>query len=179
MPDSAYLDTCIFIEAIQKIAGDRLDACQDLLDKAKKGTLFIVTSALTIVEVNKLADVEKHTGALREEQSKMILGFFENQYIKIRNLDRETAEYAHHLTRTHGLANADAVHVATAIVNAIPVIYTYDVVKGKRKGLLRHNLKIGTPPLRIEKPPDPSAVTLFDKTKVPSGNGADPEPSEK
>ena len=84
----------------------------------------------------------------------------------MRQLDRETAEMAHHLTRTHGLTNADAVHVATASTSKADVLYTYDDPKKKRKGLLRHSLSICNPPLRIERPPDPDAGTLFDKTKL-------------
>ncbi len=119
---------------------------------------MIVTSALTITEFNKLPESK----GLPEQQSRKILDFFENEYIAIRSLDRRTAEYAHELTRTHGLANADAIHAATAIVNKTPVLYTYDAVMQRRKGLLRHNLKVGNPPLRIEKPPDPDKGTLFD-----------------
>jgi PIN domain len=86
----------------------------------------------------------------------------------MRQLDRPTAELAHEITRTYGLTNADAVHVATAVIAKVPVLYTYDSAKGKRRGLLRHDRKIGDPPLRIEVPPDPDAGTLY--TKKPVGS---------
>ncbi len=163
MPNSAYWDACVFIAALEKLNKDRVDACLDLVRQAKSGELVIVTSAWAIIEVNKLDDLEKATGVLREDQSKMILDFFENPYIKVRQLDRATAELAHELTRTHGLTNADAVHVATAILAKVDVFYTYDDAKKKRKGLLRHDGKIGKPPLSIKRPPSPTHGPLFDK----------------
>lgn len=157
MPDLVYFDACVFIELLQQSIQKRFEACEDLREKAAKGDLIIVTSSVTIVEVNKLPDSPQ----LPEEQSKKILEFFENPYIAVRVPDRRTAEYAHELTRTHGLMPNDAIHVATAVLAKVSVLYTYDSVKNRRKGLLRHNLKIGTPPLRIEVPPDPLDGTLF------------------
>ena len=63
-------------------------------------------------------------------------------------------------------AYADAIHVATAIRNKVSVLYTYDASKNRRKGLLKHNLKVDAPPLRIEKPPDPLKGTLFDEERL-------------
>jgi hypothetical protein len=68
---------------------------------------------------------------------------------------------AHEFTRTHGLRNADAIHVATALIARVDVLYTWDDKKQRRAGLLGHNGKIGKPPLRIEVPPDPDKGTLF------------------
>ena len=163
MAESAYFDACLFIELLQQSNKDRFEACEDLRVKAEKSQLIIVTSALIITEVNKLPDSK----SLPEDQSKKILAFFENPYIAIRPVDRRTAEYAHELTRTHGLANMNALHVATAIVNKVPVLYTYDSAKGRRKGLLGHNMKIGNPPLRIEIPPPACAGPLFAKQEPP------------
>jgi predicted nucleic acid-binding protein len=160
-PGLVYFDTCPFIDLLQQSDQDRFEACDDLRLKAENKLILIVTSAVTIVEVNKLP---KSTTVLPEEQSKKILDFFENPYIAIRPLDRRTAELAHELTRTHRLDNLVAIHVATAIVNKVPVFYTYDDGgRKKRSGLLRHHLKTGDPPLQILKPPDPNAGTLFEK----------------
>lgn len=174
MAELVYFDSCLFIELLQQNIPDRFDACEAIRDRAQKNEIVIVTSALTITEVNKLPE----SGALPEEQSRKILDFFENEYIAIRPLDRGTAEDAHQLTRTHGLTNADAIHVATAIRGKVSVLYTYDASKGKRKGLLKHNLKIGSPPLRIEKPPDPLKGTLFDEERL-AKEAAEKEQSAK
>ncbi len=159
MPDTAYFDSCLFIELLQQDDPERFAACECFRAEAVANRLVIVTSAITITEVNKLPESD----ALREDQSKQILAFFQNPYIAVRAVDRQTAEYAHELTRTNGLTNLDAIHVATAILSKVPVLYTYDDPKSKRKGLIRHHLKIGTPPLRIEKPPGQYAGSLFDE----------------
>ena len=172
MPDAVYFDSCLFIELLQQSDQERFDACEGLRAKAEVGEIIIVTSALTITEVNKLKDSPE----LPEVQSRIILAFFENPYIAIRPLDRGIAEYAHELTRTNKLSNNDAIHVATAIKNKVPVLYTYDSKKGKPKGLTAHHLKIGNPPLRIEIPPDPDDQSLFSKKAI-EDNKVDPFPS--
>ena len=156
-PTPIYLDTCVIIELLQQSDQARFDACEALRLRAYNDELVIVVSALTITEVNRLPN----SGKLPEEQSQLILDFFENPYISVRPVDRRIAESAHHLTRTHGLTNLDAIHVATADLCRVDVLYTFDSAKNKRKGLLRHNLAIGKPPLRIEIPPDPTRGTLL------------------
>jgi predicted nucleic acid-binding protein len=160
MPNSAYWDTCLFIILLQKNKKDpRLDACEDMAFKAGKGELIIVTSAITLTEVNKIDG----STSLPLDQSKKILEFFENPYIAIRQVDRQTAELAHEYTRDHGLKPLDAIHVASASIAKVPVLYTYDSKKGRRGGLLAHNLQIGKPPLRIEQPSIPIPGPLFAK----------------
>jgi predicted nucleic acid-binding protein len=121
--------------------------------QAKNGNVIIVTSAITITEVNRI----EGSTALPKDQSKAILDFFENSYIAIRTVDRQTAEVAHEYIREFGLTNLDAIHVATATIAKVPVLYTYDGAgkKPKRRDLLRYDGRIGTPPLRIERPPKP------------------------
>ena len=109
----------------------------------------------------------------------MILLFFENQFISMKPLDRQIGELAHEFTRTHSLAGGDALHVATAIVNKVDVFYTWDEHKKRaRRGLLVHNGKIGTPPLRIEKPPPALAGTLFDEKNIVDASKVD-EPKKR
>ena len=157
MAELAYFDSCVFILLQPEYKPDHFEACEHLRILPTKNELIIVTSILTSTEVNKLPE----TKALPEEQSRKILAFFENPYIAVRPPDRRTAEDAHELTRTHGLLPLDAIHVATAVVNKVPVLYTYDASKGRRRGLLSHHLRIGNPPLRIEKPPDKYEGTIF------------------
>jgi predicted nucleic acid-binding protein len=154
---SVYFDSCLFIELLQQDHKDRFEACDDLRIQAARMDLLIATSALTIAEVFKVRGV----GSFSDDKSKKILAFFENQYIVIRPVDRYTAEMAHDIARKHSLTCNDAIHVATALIAKVPVLYTYDGVGGRRKGLLRHHLKIGKPALRIEQPPKPSAGPIF------------------
>jgi hypothetical protein len=100
------------------------------------------------------------SGKLKDKQSKIILVFFENAYISVRNVDRQTAERAQELVGELGMLPLDAIHLATAMIAKVPVLHTYDDAKGRRKGLLRHNGQVGTPPLRIEIPKLPSPCFL-------------------
>lgn len=131
MPSSAslvYFDACIFIELLQQSNPERFEACESIRHRAEKGrsgepnAVVIVTSSVTIVEVNRLPDA-RGTG-ISDDQSAKILAFFQNPYIAIRPLDRRTAEFAHGLVHKHGLTNLDAIHVATACVSRAPVFYT-------------------------------------------------------
>jgi hypothetical protein len=72
----------------------------------------------------------------------------------------------------HGL---DAIHAATAVIGKVDILYTYDGKKGKRGGLLPYDRKIGTPPLRIERPPSPSLGPLFDTHQVDAPSADPPE----
>ncbi|HLN30459.1 MAG TPA: type II toxin-antitoxin system VapC family toxin [Gemmataceae bacterium] len=167
MPSSAYFDSCLFIELLQKGNPGRFGDCEDLWQKAVRHDLWIVTSAIAIVEVHKLG---KTPGD--DEESKTILRFFEHERIAVRPADRQTVEMAHELARSHGLACMDAIHVATALIAKVQVFYTYDGPKKGRKGLLKQNGKIGNPPLSIQQPPakpvppDPDKGTIFDPEKL-------------
>lgn len=173
MPELVYLDTCVFIELLQQNNPLRFDSCEELRLRAMKNELVIVTSSVTIAEVIKLPALT----VLPKEQSEKILKFFENPYINVRGCDRATAEYAHNLSNTYGLTPLDAIHVSTAVRSKASVLYTYDDKKGKRKGLIGHSEKIGTPPLRIEKPPNPDLGTLLDP-KVAAKNAASAPPAD-
>lgn len=148
--ERVYWDSCVFIDLLQQRAG-RYEACRYIHDRAEKGELLIVTSAITIAEVVKLPE----SGTFPDMHSKMILEYFENPYIVIRQVDRPTAEEAHRLSQAHGIYPMDAIHLATALGAVVSVLHTYDEKKKRRKGLLGWNLKVGNPPLRIEKPADP------------------------
>lgn len=147
-----YWDSCVFIDLLSQQKPERYAACNYMQQRAENDELLIVTSAASIAEVTKLSG----TSHSIEKQSKMILDYFENPYIVIRQVDRATANEAHEISRKHGLPPLDAIHVATALRAKVPVIYTYDGLKRRRKGLIKYNLLFGSnPALRIEMPPDP------------------------
>jgi len=88
MAELVYFDSCLFIELLQQTIPERFNACEAIRDRAEKGEIVIVTSALTITEVNKLPESK----ALPEAQSRKILDFFENEYIAIRPLNKPSTE---------------------------------------------------------------------------------------
>lgn len=154
VPSFAYWDSCVFIDLLQQTPS-RFEACDDLRLQAEQKKLIIVTSTFALAEVCKLPGK-----TVSEKERQLIIDFFENPYITVRQVDRRTAIRAGEIARQYGLKPPDSVHVATAEEAKVPVIYTYD---GK---LLKKNGKIGTPPIRIEEPPTPAAGPLYVKKKT-------------
>ena len=151
MPRRVYWDTNCFLGWFQQEPGKR-DALRELLNEAEAGELVIVTSALAITECAGLPTVRK----INDDASRKMLAFFEHEYIALRAVERTIAEKAHNLTRLLAIKHADAIHVATAMTANVEVPQTWD------EGILKHtgSALIG---LRIERPQDPSAGTLYEK----------------
>lgn len=137
-----YWDSMLFVYRIEKHP-DWIGDLQLFTDAAERGELRIVTSAYSLVEVAKMPNAS----TLSEEQERLIVDFFENEYIVVRNIDRFVAELARDLIRKYKLPTTDAVHVATAILSKVDVLHTND-----KDHLLPKDGKIGKPGLRIEQP---------------------------
>ena len=105
--------------------------------------MVLVASALIVAEVVKCE------GAPGDSLQK-IREFFRNPYIAVKSVDRFIAERAAEITRTFGVKPPDAIQIATAIRWKCESFQTFDGLS--RKGLLRFDGKIGTPPLKIETP---------------------------
>ena len=136
-----YWDSCAFLAWLLPEA-DRQTSCKEVLEAAELGECEIVTSALTLTEVIKL----KGLPPLKEEQEAKIRGFFANEYIIVRQVDRFIAEDARRLIWAEGVKPKDSIHVATALRWGIAELHTYDA------GLLKLDGKLGDPKLRICKP---------------------------
>ena len=93
-----YWESSVFIDLIEKTAG-RIETLQSIVKAAERGEVRIVTSALTLAEVSKL----KHLGLLPEWKEKLIVKYFENDYIVVHNVDRATSEHARPIIRGHNL----------------------------------------------------------------------------
>ncbi|MBX3386411.1 MAG: type II toxin-antitoxin system VapC family toxin [Phycisphaeraceae bacterium] len=153
MPERVYWDTNCFLGWFQQEPNKR-DALRELLNRAEADEMVIVTSAITITECAGLPTVRR----VDDAASKKILAFFEQEYIALRSVERQIAERAHDLTRKLAIKHADAIHVATAALSNVRVLHTWD------EGMLKHSgsAGIGVP---IERPPDPSKGTIFDKAR--------------
>lgn len=169
---AVYWDSCVFIDLFQQTPL-RYEACLHITDRAEKGKLQIVTSAVTISEVSRV----KNVGVIDEKTSQKILDFFENPYIYVRQLDRETGKDAHVLARLHNLTPLDSIHLATALsVSAVTEFHTYDGITKRRQGILKWDGKIGHPRMKIIKPPDPPP-TLFAYLPPPEPPAIKPVPT--
>lgn len=137
-----YWDSDVFIHRIEETP-DKIQTLRAITDAAERGEVRIVTSALTLVEVSKLNNLE----LLPEWTEQRVIEFFENEYISVRTVDRFVAAMARPIIRGHNLKPPDAIHVATAIMARVNVMHTYDGEK-----LLPLTGRIHQPPLRIEEP---------------------------
>lgn len=86
----------------------------------------------------------------RPDDAQLIRDFFENDYIKIRTVDRHIADKAVAISQQFGLKSSDAIHIATAIEAKCEIMHTYDGEDGKRKRPLAFDGQIGKPPLEIK-----------------------------
>ncbi len=138
--DRRYWDSdCIFKWLEEQ---EDYEKCKGTLEKAKAGKLEIVTSALTIAEVLYL----KTKGKIDKERSLDVHKFFAHTFILIQPLDRFIAEFARDIVWKYNVHPKDAVHIASALWDEIPILNTFD------NGLLKKDGIIGSPPLRITTP---------------------------
>ena len=147
VPAKIYWDSCVYISCIQETTG-RIDTLRKIIKQAEDGDIVLVASTFIIAEVVKIKDCVLTS----DEQADKIKEFFDNDYIKVRDLDRKTASMANEIARVHSINPADAVHLATALRWQCDSFQTYDGEKGGPTKLLAFDGKIGRPPLKIELP---------------------------
>ncbi|MCE9582751.1 MAG: PIN domain-containing protein [Planctomycetes bacterium] len=153
MKQLVYWDSDCFVGWLEADEPDKKSACQGTLEKAEKGDLLIVTSALTIAEVLCLRGHK----ALPKAQEQKVVAFFESPFIEIRQVDRRVAEQARRMVWDNRIHPKDAIHVATALAHSVPMLNTFDA------GLIKHDGKVGVPGLRIARPNIPGQKDLFQK----------------
>ena len=122
---------------------DKVDMCKATIDRAEAGEVQLVVSALTLIEVIKM----KNHPSLPRDKEEMIRKYFQNDFIKLVNVDRMVGELARSLIWGFNVQPKDSIHVATAILQKVPVLNTFDA------GLIKLNQKVGgNPPLIICNP---------------------------
>jgi len=104
--------------------------------------MLLVTSALTLAEVLYLRGRPPISKARKE----IVVDFFKNDYIAVRNVTRHVAELARELVWDQGIKPKDAVHVATALEARLPLMNTFD------RTLLKKSPIAGSPQLVIAQP---------------------------
>ena len=137
-----YWDSDCFIAWFDQETG-KFEKCKATVDKVTAGEIKLMVSAITLIEVIKL----KNHNMLPKEKEDIIKAFFQNDFIKIVNVDRYIAEIARNLIWEFNVHPKDSIHVATAIFHKVPVLNTFD------KDLIKLSEHIGgTPTLKICEP---------------------------
>jgi predicted nucleic acid-binding protein len=120
-----YLDSSVFIAWIKGeiIEGvDRKKIAEHILNQASRGEFQIYTSTLTLAEVHK----PRHGTRLADDQDERILAYFEHDFFRLVDVDRNIAEQANRLCREHNIAPNDAIHVACALRAGCDVLLAWD-----------------------------------------------------
>lgn len=145
-----YWDSDAFLGWLQEEPG-KVDLCDGTLHRAQIGEVLIFTSALTLAEV-----LWRRGGpALPKDKADMLNRFFRRSHFRIRNVTRKIAEQAQQIHWNDGIAPKDAVHVATAINEGVPVLETFDA------DLLKKSGQIGASSLVIRQPIARPQQSLF------------------
>jgi predicted nucleic acid-binding protein len=145
-----YWDSDAFLGWLQAEPG-KMELCQGTLDRADRGEILIITSALTIAEVLWLRGGPRVT----KDKAEILRKFFRRSYIKVRGVSRSIAEAAQDVVWDHDIRPKDAIHVATALDASIGILETFDEDLIKKSGVL------GDPPLTIRKPVAPRQGKLL------------------
>lgn len=128
-----YWDACIWISLIGNEVAvhlkngkteNRAALARAILDEANKGSVEIVTSALSLIEVNKISP---NPGSITDTEDKLA-EFFENDFIVVAQLNRQIGETARKLMQRGlpGLKPLDAAHLATAMIANVDEMHSFD-----------------------------------------------------
>lgn len=141
MVEKIYWDSDCFLGHFQNEEG-KVEKCEGVLQRADRGDVIIVTSALTIAEVLWMRGAPRIT----KDKAEIVQKFFRRSYIRVYNVTRKIAESAQDLVWDHSIKPKDAIHVATAINLTVDALETFD------EDLIGKSGTVGTPLLLIREP---------------------------
>lgn len=121
-----YWDACAWLGLINGEAA-KIQGLQLVWGKAQQGELEIWTSAFCIAEVYRRKCEGEWTG-LSPENDAAIDNMFDQDFVKVAQVDLEIARLAKRLLRTLDKLKkpSDAIHLATAVYWDIEQLHTYD-----------------------------------------------------
>ena len=137
-PEIVYWDSDAFLGWLQNEAGKEA-LCRATFERADKGEIILVTSALTIAEVLWMRNSPK----ISKDKATLVRRFFRRSYIKIRGVTRSIAERAQDVVWDNDIRPKDAIHVATALDAKCIALETFDIALINKSGIL--GLTIRTP----------------------------------
>jgi len=139
--EKIYWDSDCFLGHFQAEDG-KVEKCDGVLQKAARGEVLIVTSALTLAEVLWMREQPK----LPKGKAEIVQRFFRRSYIRIYNVSRKLSEAAQVLVWENSIKPKDAIHVATALHLGADALETFD------KKLISKSGTVGNPLLLIRQP---------------------------
>jgi predicted nucleic acid-binding protein len=158
-----YWDACVWIGLINQEA-DKLALCENVIALAVAKEIEIWTSTLSLAEVFKKKCAGTQIG-IAVASDEAFESFLSQDYVGRVQVDSDVGLLARRLLRTYSqLAKpADAIHLATALLNNVDEFHTFDgenllSLDGQIDRADGTKLKICKPPA----PPDPNAGTLFE-----------------
>jgi predicted nucleic acid-binding protein len=161
---TVYWDSCIWIALINQEQG-RFRQIQGVLDRARAGKVQIVTSTFTLAEVVKRRCGDQ-SFAMPEGDDDLFAELLKQDYVVLAAVDWDIGTRARALFREfndRGLKKPqDAVHLATAVVENVDELHTFDGDDLlKLSGLVMRadgiRLNICHPP-----EPEPKEINLFE-----------------
>ena len=162
-----YWDACVWIGLINQ-EPDKINLLRFVIEQAQKGEVEIWTSAFTLAEVFKKKCSGVQAG-LESDGDEAFEDYLAQDFIQRVQVDSDVGTVARRLLRRFPAIKKpqDAIHVATAAMNNVDQLHTFD-----GNDLLRLDCQIpmaNGQMLKICKPsgpPDPHKGTLFE-TRLP------------
>ncbi len=136
-----YWDSDCFLGHLQA-EPEKAVKCAGLLQRAERGDVLILTSALTLAEVLWM----KGSPRLPKDKADLVRRFFRRSFIRVYNVTRSISEAAQDLVWVNDIRPKDAIHVATALHLAADALETFDA------NLIGKSGTVGTPLLLIREP---------------------------
>lgn len=127
-PKNVYWDTCVWLSLINEEVG-RVERCRYVISEARARNIQIWTSAFTLAEVFKKT-IEGKGVTLPESKDHEFEEYIEQEFLTVVQVDFDIGVLARRLLRKHVPLKkpADAVHLATALLNNIDEFHTFDEV---------------------------------------------------
>lgn len=120
-----YCDSGVFIGFLNEET-DKFEDCRNILLAAEQEYIELYTSAFTMAEVVYIKSSQATRELTAVEQEEIIHQLFSNNWIRLVQFERETAEINRYLVRNYRLTPFDALHLATAIRMKVDYFNTTD-----------------------------------------------------
>lgn len=120
-PPRIYWDSSCFLSILNR--EDEADACIAILEEAERGDIELVISPLTMAETVRPRSAPK---PIPREVRDTVLRFFDAEYIRMANFNREMARLSLELCWEQNLKPRDALHLAMALHTSCEVFESKD-----------------------------------------------------